>query len=213
LKAWIASGADFNKSVTESNQLAELQKILFGNESKSLADVPEGNPEAANQNAVNELQQVGAVVLPVADESNYLSVNLVNVTEINSAIDLLVRLNQQVVWLKAGDLQITDSHVNQLAQLNQLTKLNLERTGITDAGLSKLNSLTNLQYLNLNQTEVTTNGISSLKSLKNLRSLYIYGTFVAAEELPTLQAMFPNTKIELGNYVVPLLESDTTILK
>ncbi len=100
-----------------------------------------------------------------------------------------------------------------MAQLNQLTKLNLERTTITDTGLSNLNALSNLQYLNLNQTKVTTNGIKLLMDLKKLQALFIYGTGVKAEELPDLQTMFPNTKIEIGNYVVPLLKSDTIILK
>lgn len=213
LKLWVASGADFEVAVSASNQLTTLEKILSTPKTESVTEVPEGNPDAADPTVIHDLSQLGAVVLPVANESNYLSVNLVNVTDVNSAMNFLVQLKQQVVWLKAGELAIADSHLIQMAQLNQLTKLNLERTTITDAGLSKLNGLTNLQYLNLNQTKVTTNGIKLLTDLKKLQALFIYRTGVKAEELPDLQTMFPNTKIEIGNYVVPLLKSDTIILK
>lgn len=212
LKLWIAAGADFEKSVSENNQLVALQKIING-KTKSISEVPAGNPDAADSKIVNELSRLGAVVLPVADESNYLSINLVNVTEVDSAVDALIQLKAQLVWLKAGDLELTDLHLDKLSQLNELTKLNLERTVITDTGLSKLNTLSQLQYLNLNQTKVTTTGIVTLMDLKNLRSVFIYGTLVKAEEVATLQAKFPHSKIEFGNYVVPTLESDTTILK
>jgi uncharacterized membrane protein len=212
LKLWIASGADFDKSVVESNQLTALQKTI-STKTTIVAEVPEGNTNPADQAVINELNRLGAVVLPVAEGSNYLSVNLVNVTAIDSAFDLLVKLKQQLVWLKAGDLPAADSHLDQLSQLTQLTKLSLERTAITDAALTQLNTLSNLQYLNLNQTKITATGIKSLSRLKNLQSLYIYGTDVKADELPDLQSAFPNIKIEIGNYVVPTLESDTTILK
>lgn len=212
LKLWISSGADFEKSVSESNQLASLQKIINGT-TKSISEVPDGNPTAAEVSAITELNRLGAVVLPVANENNYLSVSLVNVTEVDSAVDALIHLKAQLVWLKAGDLELTDVHLDNLSQLNELTKLNLERTAITDAGLSKLNTLSQLQYLNLNQTKVTVTGIATLMDLKNLRSVFIYGTLVKAEEVATLQAKFPHTKIEFGNYVVPTLKTDTTILK
>lgn len=212
LKLWISSGADFNKSVIESNQLTALQKII-STKATSMAEVPEGNIDAADQKLIQSLSRLGAVVLPVANGSNYLSVNLVNVTAIDSSFDLLVKLKQQLVWLKTGDLPVNDSHLDQLSQLTQLTKLSLERTAITDAGLMQLNTLTNLQYLNLNQTKITATGIKSLVGLKNLQSLYIYGTGVEATDLADLQQVFPNTKVEFGNYVVPTLETDTTILK
>lgn len=212
LKLWISSGADFDKSVVKSNQLTTLQKII-STKTTSMAEVPEGNTEAADQKIIQLLSRLGAVVLPVADGSNYLSVNLVNVTAIDSAFDLLVKLKQQLVWLKAGDLPAADSHLDQLSQLTQLTKLSLERTAITDAGLMQLNTVTNLQYLNLNQTKITATGIKSLSKLKNLQSLYIYDTGVEATELDDLQKALPNTKIEFGNYIVPTLETDTTILK
>ncbi|MBN8576391.1 MAG: hypothetical protein J0L66_05580 [Cytophagales bacterium] len=212
LKLWIASGADFEKSV-ESNQLGALQKILTNKKPEPVAEIPEGNPNAANPIVVNELKQLGAVVLPVANGSHYLSVNLVNVVAIDSALDLLVKVKQQTVWLKAGDLAIKDSHLGKLAQLNQLIKLNVERTAITDTGLSQLNALTQLQYLNLNQNNILATGVKELTGLKNLRSLFVFGTNITADDVPALQSIFPNAKIEIGNYVVPTLETDTTLVK
>ncbi|MBX2899253.1 MAG: hypothetical protein KF775_06370 [Cyclobacteriaceae bacterium] len=210
LKLWIASGADFEKSVAATDQLTALQKIISGSQ-KSVSEVPEGNPPVADSKVLAELNRLGAVVLPVAHTSNYISVNLINVAEVDSALDLLVKVKQQVVWVKAGDVALGDPQADRISQLMVLTKLNLERTALTDAGVSNLKALSQLQYLNLNQTKVTGNGIKSLRGLKNLRSLFIYGTSVKAEELQDLQALFPATKIELGNYVVPTLESDTVV--
>ena len=210
LTTWIASGADFKKSVAESGRLTELENILSSQQTVVLSDVPEKEVLPASANVVAELHKLGVVVVPVASGSNYLSVNLINATALDSVIDLLIAIKEQLVWLKAGDQPITDLRLPKLAALTSLTRLSLEHTEITDQGLASLTSLTSLHYLNLNYTKVTANGLKSLISLKELQTLYLYGTNINSEEVADLKQMFPTTTIEIGNYVVPTLASDTT---
>jgi hypothetical protein len=152
-------------------------------------------------------------VVPVASGSNYLSANLINATALDSVMDLLIALKAQIVWLKAGDQPITDLHLQKLATLTSLTRLSLDHTEITDQGLTPLTSLISLHHLNLNYTKVTANGLKSLGSLKELHALYLYGTNIKPEAVTDLKQMFPTTTIEIGNYVVPTLPSDTTEVK
>jgi uncharacterized membrane protein/mono/diheme cytochrome c family protein len=212
LKTWIASGADFKKSVKDAGQLAALEKIISSEKIVSISDIPSAEIQPADQIALNELQKMGVVIIPVATNSNYLSANLINATSLDSAIDLLNKVKEQLVWLKAGDQPVTDSHLIKISMLTKLTRINLDHAQITDAGLANLKSLTSLIYLNLNNTKISAAGISNLSSLK-LQSLYLYGTNIKAEEVASAKKVLPGTNIEIGNLQVPFLVSDTTEAK
>jgi len=212
LKAWVAAGADFEKSVTETNQLEVVQKILSSesHQMNKAADVPEESVAAAKPEVVNELIKLGVVIIPVANGSNYLSANLINVSDLDNAITQLAQLKEQLVWLKGGSQPITDTQVEQLVQLTNLTRLSLDHSAITDLALDKLKSLNKLQYLNLNGTQITADGLSILKDLPELVSIYVYQTQIKPEEIVLLQKSFKAT-IDQGNYTVPFLTSDTTV--
>jgi len=60
---------------------------------------------------------------------------------------------------------------------------------------------------------VTGNGIMQLKGLPKLQAIYIYKTFITAAEWTTLKSNFPNVTLDTGGYYVPILETDTTIVK
>jgi uncharacterized membrane protein len=213
LKLWIASGADFKKSVVECNQLATLQKVISSTGVKSISDVPEKNVDAADPKVMSALIKLGVVVLPVAHGSNFLSANLINVSSLDSAVDLLSQLKEQLVWIKAGGQPMKDDHLAKLASLNNVTRLSLDGTQITDAGVVHLKSMKALLYLNLNNTKVTATGISNLVSLKQLQSVFLYGTNIQPDEIETIKKQLPATIFETGNYVVPLIAFDTTEAK
>lgn len=213
LKRWIASGADFKKSVKELNQLTELENILSSQKTIHVPDVPEKEVAPADSKALAELQKLGVVIVPVASGSNYLSANLINATALDSVTDLLIALKAQLVWLKAGNQPVTDLQLSRVSSLTSLTRLALERTEITDQGIIALKSLTSLQQLNLNYTKVTAAGVMALAPLKNLQTIYLYGTIIKPQEMAGLKQSFPATHLELGNYVVPALPTDTVEVK
>jgi len=212
LKTWIATGADFKKSLKETGQLASVEKIMSSEKTVIISDVPTDEIRVADQTILNDLQKLGVVVIPVASGSNYLSANLINTTSLDSAINLLVNIKEQLVWLKTSEQPVTDNHLIKIGSLSKLTRLSLDRSEITDAGLVNLKSLNSLLYLNLNNTKITARGISGIASLK-LQILFLYGTNIKAEEVTTIKKLLPNANIEIGNYQVPFLASDTTEAK
>src|SRR5258705_13924462 len=99
-----------------------------------------------------------------------------------------------------------------IAQLGNLTRLNLQHTNISDEGLKAIQILHNLQYLNLVDTKVTLHGILQLKGLKSLHSLYLYQTNIKKEDWMLLRNAFPKTQIDTGGYFVTMLPTDTIII-
>ena len=216
---WIQQGADTAKTVKELNQPEKLKPILLALqrdhiEIKAPANIPKEAVEKADDKAIQQLKDKGVIVMPVAQNSNYLMANFVTATGISDHdINLLLPIKKQLVWLKVGDTKITDSALNFIAQCTNLTMLQLDNTTITDIGLARLKNLAQLQSLNLVGTKVSAQGVIALKGLKKLQSLYLYQTKVSGRDWILLKQQFPKTILDTGGYFVPLFATDTMIVK
>jgi hypothetical protein len=216
---WIASGAPFDKKVKQLEQPEELKPALLALQKVDVKkvivpDLPSNSVSKANDGAIKKLKDIGVVVEPVAQNTNYLSANFVTVTNPgNREIQLLLPLKEQLIELKLGSSSITDSALLVIARFKNLMRLQLDYTKITDKGLANLTALQNLRYLNLVGTAVTEKGVLQLKDLKSLRSIYLYQTMVKKSEWNDLKKAFPKTLIDSGGYTVPFLPTDTIEVK
>jgi len=163
---------------------------------------------------IKKLRGMGVVVVPVAANSNYLSVSFVTLpAAADKDIQLLLPLKKQLVWLKLSDTKITDVSMGVLAQCSNLTRLQLDSTGITDKGLSSVSGLSQLQMINLVATKISAAGLLLLKDLKALQSVYVYKTGIKSTDWVLLKKSFPKLRIDTGGYTVPLFETDTSLVK
>ncbi|RZK46937.1 MAG: DUF2231 domain-containing protein [Pedobacter sp.] len=216
---WVESGASFNKKVSELTQEGKIVPVIAALEKpQQLTQAPVVVPPVpvsrADQSALDTLRKIGVVVLPVSSESNYLSANFVSTDSVNDAdMKLLIPISKQLVSLKAGDTKITDSALSYISKCTNLMRLQLQQTAVTDKGLAKLTALKDLQELNLVGTSVTANGIINLKNLKGLRNIYLYQTPVMRSGWRELQTTFPSVHLDSGGYVLPVLASDTSLVK
>jgi mono/diheme cytochrome c family protein/uncharacterized membrane protein len=214
---WIATGATFDKKTKDLEQPEKIKPVLLAlqkEEKKVLPDLPQTPVEQADEKAIQKLKDRGIIVFPVARNSNYLKVNFITVDSITSNdISLLLGIKKQLVWLNLGYKKIHDSLLVPIAQLTNLTRLQLDNTPITDKGLVPFQSLVNLQYLNLVGTKVTAQGMLQLKSLPKLQAIYLYKTFISSSDWPLLKSNFPKVTLDTGGYQVPFLETDTMIVK
>jgi mono/diheme cytochrome c family protein/uncharacterized membrane protein len=216
---WIEQGAPFDKKVKDLQQPEKLKPVLASLEASEQKEItafmaPQTPVEAGDAKAIEALRNKGVVILPIAQNSNYLMANFVTATKITDAdLALLVPLKKQLVWLKLNDAPIGDSSLQYIGQCTNLRLLQLNYTAITDKGLVYLKPLQDLQSLHLVGTGVTGNGILKLKDLSKLQSLYLYQTKTDGKSWPALKAAFPKTIVDTGGYTVPTLASDTTAVK
>ncbi|HEY2348341.1 MAG TPA: c-type cytochrome domain-containing protein [Puia sp.] len=219
LEWWISQGALFGKKVKEVAQSEKIVPVLFALQKtivteKEGFDIPAGSVEKADASVLDKMKALGIVALPVAQNSNYLQANFITDSLIsNEELQLLLAVKKQLIWLKLGNTNISDGAMTMIGQLTNLTRLNLEHTPISDNGLHALQSLSHLQYLNLVGTIVTQQGILQLRNLKSLHSLYLYHTKVNRSDWGSIQNAFPKTNIDSGEYAVPTLITDTTLVK
>lgn len=216
---WIEQGASFDKKVKDLNQPEKLKPVLAALQNgeqkiKHAPIIPEAPVEAADAKAVEALRSKGVVVMPVAQNSNYLLANFVTASAItDNDLKLLLPLKKQLLWLKLSNTKIGDEGLALIGQCSNLRLLQLSNTNISDKGLAALRSLTQLESLNLVGTNVTTSGVLQLKNLHKLQSLYLYQTKIDKAAYQTLKTAFPKTALDTGGYVVPTFASDTTEVK
>jgi hypothetical protein len=219
LKWWIDEGASFDKKVKDLAQNDKLKPILSALEG---AEEKEKVPHtiwptepvlAAEQKALDTLKAKGIVVLPVAQNSNYLIANFVTASGVSDEdLQLLLPVKKQLIVLKIGNSKISDGGMKFIGQCINLRQLQLNNTGITDKGLMQLKELKELQSLNLVGTNVTAQGLLHLKSLPQIRTIYLYQSSVTNDQWATLKPAFPKTVLDTGGYKVATLQSDTTVV-
>ena len=216
---WINNGAAFNGKVKDFEQPDKIKPVLLALQNAPevktvVVDVPSKSVSPGDIKAIEQLKNKGIVVMPVAQNSNYLMANFV-VNKMVSKEDLqnLFALRDQLVWLKMGNTNLSDSGMAVIGKLEQLTRLSIENTAITDKGLTLLKPLRKLLYLNLVGTKVTVTGVTTLKDIPGLSSIYLYQTNVAKGDYAALQKAFPKTTIDSGGYKVMDLPTDTIIVR
>ena len=216
---WIATGASFTKKTKELGQTEKIQPALLSlqnsvAEKKEMPAVPGVPVEKAAEGDIKKLTDLGVVVIPVAGNSNYLEVSFVAAQKAtDSTVQLLRALKKQIVWLQLSDTKITDASLPVIAACTHVTRLQMRNTAITDKGLSSLTGLDQLQLLNLVNTKVTAQGIMKLSGLRQLHALFFYHTGVQPADWSALHKAFPATVLDSGGYTVPLLATDTMLVK
>jgi len=216
IKWWIASGAPFDKKVRDLEQPSDVTHVLAGlsknaDHSNPSSSIPETPVDAAQAEILADLKNHGVVVLPVGQNSNYLSANLINADISNdSVMNLLAAIDDQLAWLKTGPKAVGTAQLKRIGQLKVLTRLHIGNLKSSQDGLQHLSELKNLQYLNVTRATITRETVSALKNLSSLKNLYFFQCAIPAEYYVDLRNSLPAVKIDTGGYVVPTFASDTT---
>jgi hypothetical protein len=197
LSLWIETGADFKKSMSDVLDEKQLASIVSADNSIRLPDVDVPVPD---EDVISQLTEQGVAITPVAKGSNFIQVNFIGVpNEAQALLETLTPIAKNVVILKLNKTNVTT-----LGDYENLISLNLSDTKVGDEVIDRIAGYKDLVSLNLSGTKITS--VEKLRALKKLRYLNIYNTSVEAVDLPEV-------KVEKGNYSVPTLESDTTVIK
>jgi mono/diheme cytochrome c family protein/uncharacterized membrane protein len=218
---WIETGAAFDKKVKDLPQTAEVTPLFAALQNGSNGTpVPEpsiwptiqfNQPDAK---AIAALKAAGAVVLPLGQNENMLSVNFINLPKAGAKeVALLKGVAQNLVSLRLSGVAIGDQELKAMVELPYLTKLFLDGTKITDAGLEKFAAAKYLNYLNVVNTQVSRAGLEKLKAVGSLREIYAYQTKLKGQEdWRALKKVLPKVTIDTGGYQVVTLPTDTVLV-
>ena len=199
LKWWVASGASFDATLSETDMPASIFSILkaYGlNEQRKgvfALDLPE--PDSI---AIRTGRELGLRIDVVAEGESVLSITCGSAPRcIQSILD--AGLTSSVTWLDLRESSVQDEDLAALAEFVHLTRINLAGTGINGSGLTSLSGLEYLEYINLYDTSVDDAGINNLASIKSITAVYLWQTAVTEEGIARLKEALPDAEISLGD--------------
>lgn len=103
-----------------------------------------------------------------------------------------------ITSIDVHSLKITDADLEVIEGMASIRGLNLYNTKISDAGLKHLQSLSELRNLNLNDTRVTDSGMHYLQGMKKLAVLGLSRTAITDEGLAALSGLTALTVLYLS---------------
>jgi mono/diheme cytochrome c family protein/YHS domain-containing protein len=201
IRRWIAEGAEWPATADEWLQkeiaAAVIPKITF-----ELPPIDDAQ-KAAIDKAVLELQKLGAVVQPVAADTEALDVNLSLLRDKigNAEFRLLAPLAPRLVWLNVSRTAIENSIAVDLGELKQLRRLHAANTKLGDAAFQAASTLPHLEYVNAYGTGLGDTGLAALAAAPKLQRLYAWQSKVTAEGGKAAVAAQPRLQLDLGDYV------------
>jgi hypothetical protein len=212
IQSWIQEGAHFKMKIHEFRDAAKVRSYFSSLVAQSEIEllIPIEEVEPADDNLLVELRRQGVMALPVASQSNFLSVSFVNKKTVSDDdMRLLLPLKKQIVWLDLAYTNAGDTCLAVLTELSALRKLNLQYTAVTNTGMSSVAKLSNLVYLNLVGTSVTDDGVQDLAALEQLKNLYLFQTAVSHVGIKNLTSAAPGIAIDTGGYKLPVSAEDS----
>ena len=217
LQWWVAGGASDTKTVAELEPDDAVNQALaaWAEQEQAVAAVMDDaadeeeqfklpQPDEAEAQkiaaAAAELGELGAMLMPIAQDSGGLQFTALNAIDNleDGHLDLLQPVAEWIVTADLARTNIGDDGVAALAGMVNLEKLHLENTQITDASLAHLRELPRLRYLNLYGTGITDEGLQQLAGLKSLRAIYLWQTEVTDDGVEAFAGRIPGLVAHLG---------------
>lgn len=194
IRQWIAEGAAWPKEAHGGS--LEVERI----EIRELSPAEEEGEQAA----IARVTERGGLIMPVAENTRALYLNLSLLAEgfADADMKLLRGLEPTLVWLNLGRSKVTDAGARELERFTELRRLHLNGTNVGDEAMASLTKLERLQFLNLYGARVTDAGAMRLAELKELRKVFLWQTDVTQECASRLREANPNLQIDLGNYTI-----------
>lgn len=197
MEYWVDNGMSFEQSITDETIPENIRALIsreFGLSShrKSYIEIASVDPFSEKQ--ANKLRENGFDVSPISRGMNFLQVRIKDSLSA-SGISSLSGVKEQLSWLELSKSGIKDEDLKTVGDLKNLTKLRLDQNPISSSGVEHLKSLKHLEVLNLYGTELDDEGLSAIAEIKTLQKLYVWQTNVTEEGISRLQEQRPGLEI------------------
>jgi len=206
IKKWIDEGANWPDGLVlvSAKDRAEAKASAARLPEPEIKEVPVSDAEKAAIAKLASGEGIGEdygapLVMALAQDTKLIYANFrlvgkdVNDEHLAPLADI-----QNLSELDLGNTQITAAGLAHISKASSLTKLSLANTAIDDAGLKQIEGLTNLMSINLYNTKVTDAGLVSLKNMKFLRKVYGWQSSITEKGAAELKKALPNVDVNLG---------------
>ncbi len=209
---WIGEGGNFKERVTEfkyAEQLLENWKLIIASYTPKWVAPEDGLPEM--EVGLKELFNSKGVITEDIS-TDYHFINLIfrennKMDEINEAD--LENIAPYVVGLQLKKVEISAKTIQFISKCRNLRTINLSQSLFQEQLFDQLTQLHQLERINLNHCDVSQSILDVLESNPKLQIVYLNGSKVENDLVARIKTSYPNITLELGGYQLPVLASDT----
>ncbi len=199
LEAWIKSGADFKKMLTDFPETDSFRVLATRVPAQHVAVETHYDFPAAGSEEIEKLNTPFRTVSRLYQGSPALRADFyVREAFQPSSLEELSKLDQQVVELNLANMPITDKELAGLSRFRNLEILNLNFTNVTADGLGKMQAMPHLKSISLCGTPASMKIITMMLKWPVMESVFLWNTAVSQEEAKALQQEFPKARIFEG---------------
>ncbi|WP_194777309.1 c-type cytochrome domain-containing protein [Pararhodonellum marinum] len=195
IEAWIISGVDFDKKVLdypEEEAIFQLASLKFNTEKGY-------GFSAADPGTIRKLNNFYRRVEPLYPGSPALSVRFFGRDQYQTShLQDLSEIAGQIVSVNLNQIPLAEADLQQLAEFDQLEKLQMNFTGVNSKDLRLLQPLKNLKSLSLVGNTLEAEVLELLESFPALEKLYLWKTGFEESDVSALQLARPEILIDLG---------------
>lgn len=178
LKSWVLKGASANARVhdisSDTPMILSIKKFQeeFSQKNKK-AIITRPLIKAIDAKTINKLQSSGWSIMPLTTEDSYYRAVAFNINDsIETALEELQSVSNNIVELKLSFTNLSDHHTTLLSKFKVLEKLWLDHTKITSNSVNNLKELKNLIYLNLFATSIQSSDLNVISKKTALKLIY-----------------------------------------
>jgi hypothetical protein len=215
LNYWISSGMSFELAITNENIPEEIKNLI--EQTYSLSTTRKSFIEtekiaAAPDELLESLSQQGYTIKALAADNNFLEVVAKDSLTLEK-IEALLKIKEQITWLDLGKTGLQDDWISTLNQFTNLTRLALDNNPITDAGIAHLGNLEHLESINLHATQISDAGLKLLAKYNALKRIYAWQTKVTQPAVDSIRNEKPTLTIDMGLVIGKSTSEKTEVKK
>lgn len=199
LKAWIKSGADFEKKLAQFPETDSLKIAVASLEAAMPSQTAMEQTytfASVSEDAIEKLNTPYRSVFRLYEGSPALQADFfVRKSFEPGALEELKAVEEQLVVLNLSKMPVADKDLSVIKSFRNLEHLNLNFSSIQGSGLTELNTLKNLKSLSLSGTSVDAAGLTAVLKLPNLQDVFVWGTKIGQAQLDSLSVKYPAVSI------------------
>lgn len=200
LQFWINNGMSFDLTIAEDGIPEEIQLLIsdaYGISAKKKPFYEKEKVSPASGETLESLRSLGYRIKKLSEDNNFLEV-VAKDSLTKEKIEALLAIKDQITWLDLGRTGLQDSWMATFAQFGNLTRLKLDNNNISDAAVVNFENLNHLETLNIHSTAVGDTGLRLLAKKGSLKKIYLWNTKVSREVADAIQQENPSLAIDLG---------------
>jgi uncharacterized membrane protein len=200
LDYWISSGMSFDLSITDESIPEKIQQLIQQGYSLSTnrrTFIEKEHVPAATDDQLDALRGLGYKIKTLAADNNFLEVVATDSLTLEK-LEALLTIKEQITWLDLSKTGLQDKWIKILEQFTNLTRLALDNNPITDAGITQLGNYDHLESINLYATNVGDAGLKLLAGRNNIKRIYVWQTKVTQQTIDSIRNENPSLLIDYG---------------